>query len=111
MAIAFAREGADVAIAHLAGGAGRRRRHRRLIERGRPAGLSIAGDLRDEDFAAAIVDGRVEEFGGLDILVLNAGYQKDREGLETLATERFDRVFRTNLYGMIVHRARRRSRT
>ena len=43
----------------------------------------------------------LEEFGGLDILVLNAAYQKDRDGLESLETAEFDRVFRTNLYSML----------
>ncbi len=43
----------------------------------------------------------VHALGGLDILVLNAAYQKDRDGLESLETEEFDRVFRTNLYGML----------
>ena len=64
------------------GGEGGCRRHRAAHRGCRPPGLSFAGDLRDEDFATAIVDDVVEEFGGLDILVLNAAYQKDRESLD-----------------------------
>jgi NAD(P)-dependent dehydrogenase (short-subunit alcohol dehydrogenase family) len=101
VAIAFAREGADVAIAHLPEEQDNADDTERLIERAGRRGLSIAGDVRDEDFAASIVDAVVEEFGGLDILVLNAGYQKDRESLATLETASMDRVFRTNLYGMM----------
>jgi NAD(P)-dependent dehydrogenase (short-subunit alcohol dehydrogenase family) len=63
--------------------------------------VSFAGDIRDERFATSIVDDTVSQFGGLDILVLNAAYQKDRESLASLETDEFDRVFRTNLYGLI----------
>ena len=44
-------------------------------------GVSFAGDIRDEDFATSIVDRTVDALGGLDIVVLNAAYQKDRESL------------------------------
>ena len=101
VAIAFAREGADVAIAHLPEEQDNADDTERLIEQAGRRGLSIAGDVRDEGFATAIVDAAVEEFGGLDILVLNAGYQKDRESLAALETAEMDRVFRTNLYGMM----------
>ena len=47
------------------------------------------------------MDDTVEAWGGLDVLVLNAGYQENRDGLENLPTEEFDRVFRTNLYSMM----------
>ena len=101
VAIAFAREGADVAIAHLPEEQVDADDTVALIEQAGHRGLSLPGDVRDEDFATGIVESTVEEFGGLDILVLNAGYQKDRDGIETLPTEEFDRVFRTNLYGML----------
>ena len=101
VAIAFAREGADVAIAHLPEEQGNADGTVRLIEQSGRRGLSIAGDVRDEAFATSIVDAVVEEFGGLDILVLNAGYQKDRDSLASLETASMDRVFRTNLYGLM----------
>ncbi len=63
--------------------------------------LLLPGDARDEGFAAEIVERTVQELGGLNVVVLNAAYQKNREGLETIPTEEFDRVFKTNLYSLI----------
>ncbi|MET0780233.1 MAG: SDR family oxidoreductase [Microbacterium sp.] len=101
VAIAFAREGADVAIAHLPEEATDAEHTIALIEAAGRHGLSLAGDLREEDFAGSVVDDTLAAFGGIDILVLNAAYQKDRDGLESLKTDELDRVFRTNLYGLI----------
>ncbi|WP_344782009.1 SDR family oxidoreductase [Microbacterium kribbense] len=101
VAIAFAREGADVAIAHLPEEQGDADETVRLIRDAGREGLSLPGDVRDEAFAAQIVDRTRTGLGGLDILVLNAGYQKDRAGLATLETAEFDRVLRTNLYGLM----------
>ncbi|MCT9819170.1 SDR family oxidoreductase [Microbacterium sp. W1N] len=101
VAIAFAREGADVAIAHLPEEQADADGTVELITAAGRTGLSLAGDVRDEGFAAQIVESTVEGLGGLDILVLNAAYQKDRDGVENLETEEFDRVMRTNLYGMV----------
>jgi NAD(P)-dependent dehydrogenase (short-subunit alcohol dehydrogenase family) len=64
-------------------------------------GLSLAGDLRDEEFAAAAVHQTREGLGGLDILVLNAGYQHDIDGFENLRTDEMRRVFQTNLEGLL----------
>lgn len=100
-AIAFAREGADVAVAHLPEESEDAARTLALVEEAGRRGLSLAGDLRDEEFAAAIVADTVDGLGGLDVLVLNAAYQKDRDGLDNLATDEMDRVFRTNLYSMM----------
>lgn len=101
VAIAYAREGADVAIVHLPEEAGDAADTVALVEAEGRRALALAGDVRDEAFATQIVTDTVDAFGGLDIVVLNAGYQKDRESLASLETEEFDRVFRTNLYGMI----------
>jgi NAD(P)-dependent dehydrogenase (short-subunit alcohol dehydrogenase family) len=101
VAIAFAREGADVALVHQPEEADDAASTVALIEQAGQRGLAFAGDIREEAFATSVVEDTVAELGGLDILVLNAAYQKDREGLESLETEEFDRVFRTNLYGMI----------
>jgi len=101
VAIAFAREGADVAIAHLPEEIEDADDTVRLIADAGRLGVSFAGDLRDERFATAIVADTVSQLGGLDILVLNAAYQKDRESLETIETDEFDRVFQTNLYALI----------
>ena len=101
VAIAFAREGADVAIVHLPEEQEDADATLALIEDAGTRGIAFAGDVRDEAFATDVVGETVGVFGGLDILVLNAAYQKDRDSLESLETEEFDRVFRTNLYGML----------
>ncbi|HYI51291.1 MAG TPA: SDR family oxidoreductase [Microbacterium sp.] len=101
VAIAFAREGADVAIAHLPEEAADAVDTLAQIDDAGRKGIALEGDLREEDFAASIVDDTIAAFGGIDILVLNAAYQKDREGLESLTTDELDRVFKTNLYGLI----------
>ena len=101
VAIAFAREGADVAIVHLPEEAPDAETTVGLVESAGRRGVSFAGDLRDEQFAGSIVTDTVSELGGIDILVLNAAYQKDREGLESLETGEFDRVLKTNLYGLV----------
>lgn len=101
VAIAFAREGADVAIAHLPEEQQDADDTVALIESAGRRGAAFAGDVRDEDFASRIVTDTVGALGGLDVLVLNAAYQKDRDGIGTLETAEFDRVFQTNLYGML----------
>ncbi|GAB3603126.1 SDR family oxidoreductase [Microbacterium aureliae] len=101
VAIAFAREGADVAISHLPEEQDDADDTLRWVTEAGVKGLDLPGDVRDEQYCADIVERTVTEFGGLDVLVLNAAYQKDRDGVETLVTEEFDRVFRTNLYAPI----------
>ena len=101
VAIAFAREGADVAIAHLPEEQTDADATVELVTAAGRRGVSLPGDIRDEGFASALVDATVSAFGGLDILVLNAAYQKDRNGLQNLETGEMDRVFRTNLYAMM----------
>ena len=101
VAIAFAREGADVAIAHLPEEAKDAEATVAIVEAAGRRGIAFAGDVRDEDFAGSIVTDTLSEFGGIDIVVLNAAYQKDREGLDSLETAELDRVFKTNLYGLI----------
>jgi NAD(P)-dependent dehydrogenase (short-subunit alcohol dehydrogenase family) len=101
VAIAFAREGADVAIVHLPEEQEDADSTLELVRAAGRTGISIAGDVQDEMFCRAAVDGALAELGGVDILVLNAAYQKNRDGIETIETAEFDRVFRTNLYSMM----------
>ncbi|MGV9193430.1 SDR family oxidoreductase [Microbacterium sp. MC2] len=101
VAIAYAREGADVAIAHLPEEAEDAADTIALIEAEGRRALDLSGDLRDEEFADRVVGDTVDAFGGLDIVVLNAAYQRDRDGLETLDTSELDRVFRTNQYSLM----------
>ena len=101
VAIAFAREGADVAISYMAEEQQDAEETQRWITRENRRCQLLPGDVRIEQYCTALVEQTVAAFGGLDILVLNAGYQKNREGLEKLSTPEMDRVFKTNLYGTL----------
>ncbi|MFB9716296.1 SDR family oxidoreductase [Arthrobacter methylotrophus] len=99
--IAFAREGADVAFSHLPEEALDARNTTEWIRKAGTKALPLPGDAQSEEFCQSTVERALEEFGRLDILVLNAGYQKNRDGLATLPTEEMDRVFKTNLYSLM----------
>jgi NAD(P)-dependent dehydrogenase (short-subunit alcohol dehydrogenase family) len=98
VAIAYSREGADVAIVYLPEEQGDAEDTAALIREAGRTAILIPGDVRDEEFSRHTVDHTLATLGGIDILVLNAAYQKNRDGLETIPTEEFDRVFKTNLY-------------
>ena len=99
VAIAYAREGADVAISYLPEEEADAADTARLIEEAGRTALRLPGDVRDEQQSAELVQRVVDELGGLDILVLNAAYQQNRDdGLENTPTEEIARVFETNLY-------------
>ncbi|MGW4895693.1 SDR family oxidoreductase [Kitasatospora sp. NPDC004240] len=101
VALAFAREGADVAFCHLPEETDDAEETTRLVvDAGRRA-LAVVGDLRDQRFCTELVARCTDMFGRLDILVNNAAYQMSQpDGLTAITTEQFDRVMRTNLYGM-----------
>ncbi|MGO2519720.1 MAG: SDR family oxidoreductase [Microbacterium sp.] len=101
VAIAFAREGADVAIAHMPEEQADADDTLKLVREAGRTGMSLAGDLRDEDFAIRTVTEARQALGGLDTLVLNAGYQHDIDGFASLRTDEMRRVFRTNLEGLL----------
>jgi NAD(P)-dependent dehydrogenase (short-subunit alcohol dehydrogenase family) len=101
VSIAFAREGADVAIAHLPEEQTDADITLALVREAGRTGLSLAGDLRHEDFATDAVIETRNGLGGLDILVLNAGYQHDIDGFANLRTDEMRRVFQTNLEGLL----------
>jgi NAD(P)-dependent dehydrogenase (short-subunit alcohol dehydrogenase family) len=101
VAIAYAREGANVAISYLPEEEEDAQSTAEWIRECGSQVLLLPGDARDEGFAAQIVERTVQELGGLNVVVLNAAYQKNRDGLETIPTEEFDRVFKTNLYSLI----------
>jgi NAD(P)-dependent dehydrogenase (short-subunit alcohol dehydrogenase family) len=98
IAIAFAREGADVAISYLPEEAEDAADTSRWIEQAGRTALRLPGDVRSEAECASLVDEVVSGLGGVDILVLNAAYQQNRDGLENIPTEELERVFDTNLY-------------
>ena len=99
VAIAFAREGADLLIAYLNEDADAMETARYVEEAGRKA-ILVPGDIQDEEHCRVIVARAVEELGGLDILVNNAAYQQTHESLQELTSEELDRTFRTNIYAM-----------
>ena len=100
VAIAFAREGADVAIHHLPDEEPDARAVAEIVEReGRTAAL-IPGDLTDRAFCESLADTAVERLGGLDILVNNAGKQVVAPALEDLPDEQLTDTFEVNIVGM-----------
>ena len=101
VAIAFAREGADVAISYLPEEEDDAQDTAAWIRKAGRKAVLLPGDGRSEEFASRIVEDTLAELGRLDVLVLNAAYQKNRDSLESLPTEEFDRVFKTNLYSLM----------
>ena len=101
VAIAFAREGADVAFVYLPNEDEDARETSKWVEQAGRKAVPIPADIRDEQTCQQLVDQTVQELGGLDVLVNNAAYQMAQPGgLEDITTEQFDRVLKTNLYGM-----------
>ncbi|MET7758132.1 SDR family oxidoreductase [Streptomyces sp. NPDC005389] len=99
--VAFAREGADVVFTHLPEEAAEAEETTRLIRQADRTAVPVPCDLRYEDQCTALVDRTVGELGGIDLLVNNAAYQMAQpDGIEAITTEQFDRVMKTNLYGM-----------
>ena len=96
VAIAFAREGADVLISYLNEHEDARDVARYVEDAGRRCVL-VPGDLSDAAHCRAVVDRAVEEFGGIDILVNNAAYQMMHKDLEEISDEEWDYTFRLNV--------------
>ncbi|MFJ8885619.1 SDR family oxidoreductase [Streptomyces sp. NPDC102402] len=101
VALAYAREGADVLFTHLPAEAADAEETARLIEEAGRRGLAVPCDIREEEQCRRLVERAVSEFGHIDVLVNNAAYQMSQPGgIQDITTEQFDRVMRTNLYGM-----------
>ena len=99
VALAYAREGADVAISYLDEHPDADETVRVVEASGRRA-LSVPGDIGDEEHSKALVERTVRELGRLDVLVNNAAYQMKREGIEDLPSDEIEHVFRTNIFAM-----------
>ena len=97
-AIAYAREGADVAINYFPTEEPDAQEVIALIREAGRKGVAIPGDLRDEAFCKHLVEQAVEQLGGLDIVVSNAGRQQTRASILDLSTEDFDATMKTNIY-------------
>lgn len=99
VAVAYAREGADIAIAYLPS---EEPDAKRIIQAAREAGrnvVAIPGDLSDPDYCRRLVDEAAEQLGGIDILVNNASRQYWADGIENIPDESFDQTMKVNLYG------------
>jgi NAD(P)-dependent dehydrogenase (short-subunit alcohol dehydrogenase family) len=101
VALAFAREGADVAVNYLEGEEEDAKRTASLVEDAGRRVLLLPGDLTSEDVCREVVDATVGELGRIDVLVNNAAYQMAQPGgIADITTEQFDRVLKTNLYAL-----------
>jgi NAD(P)-dependent dehydrogenase (short-subunit alcohol dehydrogenase family) len=99
-AIAFAREGADVAIGYLAAEQADAEEVKAVIEADGRRCLLLPGDIRTEAVCIEIVTKAVAGLGGLDILVNNAGKQTNQENIADISSEQFDATLKTNLYAL-----------
>jgi NAD(P)-dependent dehydrogenase (short-subunit alcohol dehydrogenase family) len=100
VAIAFAREGADVLISYLPEEEEDARETARWVEQAGRRVVLIPGDIADQRHCESIVERAVAEFGKLDILVNNAAFQRTYEKIEDITAEEWDRTFRVNVHAM-----------
>ncbi|HEX3091678.1 MAG TPA: SDR family oxidoreductase, partial [Candidatus Angelobacter sp.] len=99
VAVVYAREGADVAVVFLPPEKRDAEETAQAVQAEGRRCLLIPGDVKNSEFCRAAVEQTVEEFGGLDILVNNAAFQKHQESLEDLTEEQWEKTFRTNIFG------------
>jgi NAD(P)-dependent dehydrogenase (short-subunit alcohol dehydrogenase family) len=100
VAIAYAREGADVAIIYLPEEEDDAEETISYIDAAGVKSLAIAGDLKNEEFCEQAVEQVIKAFGGIDLVVNNAGKQVFVDDITELSTEQFDHTFKTNIYAM-----------
>jgi NAD(P)-dependent dehydrogenase (short-subunit alcohol dehydrogenase family) len=98
VAIAFAREGADVAFNYLESEERDAQEVVKLIEAEGRKAVPLPGDISDESFCQQLVKDALEKLGGLDILVNNAGRQTAQKSIADITTEQFDNTFKVNVY-------------
>ena len=99
VAIAFAREGADVLISYLSEHEDAAQTGRWIEKAGRKA-ILVAGDIQDSSHCRQLVDRAVSDLGGLDILVNNAAHQATFDSLDAITDEEWEMTFRTNIHAM-----------
>ena len=101
VALAFAREGADVVLAYLPEEDEDGQVTAQLVRDAGRKALTVPADLRSEEACRDLVDRAVQEHGRIDLMVINAAYQMSQPGgIADITTEQFDRVMKTNLYAM-----------
>jgi NAD(P)-dependent dehydrogenase (short-subunit alcohol dehydrogenase family) len=100
IALAFAREGADILFTYLPEEEEDANETAGWIEKAGRKAVKVPGDLRDEQHCQAVIDRAFREFGKLNLLVNNAAFQMTHEKIEEFTTEEFDRTFKTNIYAL-----------
>ncbi|GAA0377624.1 SDR family oxidoreductase [Paenibacillus motobuensis] len=99
VAVAYAKEGADIAVVYLSEHEDAAKTKREVEQEGRKC-LLIPGDIGNETFAKQAVQQTVDQLGGLDILVNNAGEQHPQQDIAAITSEQLEKTFRTNVFGM-----------
>jgi NAD(P)-dependent dehydrogenase (short-subunit alcohol dehydrogenase family) len=99
VAVVFAKEGADVLVAHLPEEADDAAETARLVSAEGRKAVTHAGDLRTADANRALAERAVQELGGVDVLVCNAAFQMAQEDLSTFPADQIERTFATNVFG------------
>src|SRR5215208_8415945 len=100
VALAFAREGADVLISYLEEEETDARETARVVEESGKKAVKVPGDVVEESQCQRIVESAIEEFGKIDVLVNNAANQMTVDGIADVSSELLDRTFKTNIYAM-----------
>ncbi|MGU3472861.1 SDR family oxidoreductase [Paenibacillus sp. D51F] len=100
VAIAFAREGADVVLSYLPEEEPDAKEVVKLIEEAGRKAVAMPGDVKDESYCESLITAAVEQLGGIDILANVAGMQQFVEDIADLTTEQFDATFKTNVYSL-----------
>jgi NAD(P)-dependent dehydrogenase (short-subunit alcohol dehydrogenase family) len=101
VAVAYAREGADVLLSYLPEEEKDGQETARWVRDAGRTAITMPGDVRDEDYCRRVIDRAVDELGQLDILVNNAAFQMSQPGgLTDIDTDQLDRVIKTNLYAL-----------
>lgn len=99
VAIALAKEGADIAISYLEEHEDAAETKRLVVEKGQRC-VNVAGDIGDQSFCASLVQKTIDEFGRLDCLVNNAAEQHPQDSISDISAEQLERTFRTNILAM-----------
>ena len=100
VALAFAREGADVLISYLAEEEPDAQETAQVVEAAGKKAVKMSGDIGEEEQCRRLVEQAISEFGKLDILVNNAAYQMYREGLQSISAKELEHTYRTNIFSM-----------
>jgi NAD(P)-dependent dehydrogenase (short-subunit alcohol dehydrogenase family) len=100
VALAFARECADVLISYLEEEEFDAQETAQVVEEARKRVVKVPGDIGDEAYCQRLIEEAVQQFGRIDVLVNNAAYQMYREGIQSISAEELEHTYRTNVFSM-----------